>query len=249
MQKLIIAGLALFTLILPAHATPVDEALARPGRLAADLERDKRDRPDEVIPLLALSPGDRVADIFGGGGYYSEIIATVVGPQGEVLLHNNQAYLNFVAEGLKARFEGREVAGVTRHDREVDDLDLGESNLDAAFIIMSYHDLYYGEEGWPAIDRADFMGQIIRALKPGGRFLIVDHQAAAGAGASVAHSLHRIEDSLARGDIEAQGLVYVGGTEVLRNPEDDHTLSVFDKTIRGNTDRFVQVYEKSLKQD
>ena len=244
MQKLFVAVLALFTLVVPAQAATVEEALAQPGRLAADLERDKRDRPEVVIPLLALSPGDRVADIFGGAGYYSEIIATMVGPEGDVLLHNNQAYLNFVATGLEARFDGRDVSGVTRHDREVADLDLGENKLDAALIIMSYHDLYFGEEGWPAIDRADFMGQIIRALKPGGRFLIVDHQAVEGAGASVAQRLHRIEDSQARRDIEALGLVYAGGIGELRNPADDHTLNVFDAAIRGKTDRFVQVYEK-----
>ena len=244
MLKQALMALALYALVLPATAATVEEALASPGRLVADIERDKRDLPQVVIPLLNLSPGDRVADIFGGAGYYSEIIARVVEPGGEVLLHNNQAYLNFVAKGLKARFDGREVPGVERHDREVTDLDLGENTLDAAFIIMSYHDLYFGEEGWPQIDRAHFMGQIVTALKPGGRFLIVDHQAAVGAGASVAQSLHRIEDSLARRDIEAQGLVYVGGTDELRNSDDDHSLNVFDEAIRGKTDRFVQVFEK-----
>ena len=244
MQKLSAVALMLFTLVLPAQAATVEEALARPERLAADLERDKRDRPAVVIPLLEISSGDRVADIFGGAGYYSEIIGAMVGPEGEVLLHNNQPYLNFATKGLQARFDEREVPGVTRHDREAADLDLGEGTLDAAFIIMSYHDLYFGEEGWPAIDRADFMGQIVKALKPGGRFLIVDHQAAEGAGASVAQSLHRIEALQARRDIEALGLVYAGGTEALRNSADDHSLNVFDEAIRGKTDRFVQLYKK-----
>ena len=77
MQKLSAVALMLFTLVLPAQAATVEEALARPERLAADLERDKRDRPAVVIPLLEISSGDRVADIFGGAGYYSEIIGAM----------------------------------------------------------------------------------------------------------------------------------------------------------------------------
>lgn len=244
MLKLMITSLALALLALPVGADTVEEALNSAGRLAEDLERDKRDRPDIIIPLLQLVPGNRVADIFGGSGYYSEILARRLTPGGEVLLHNNQAYLNYVEEGMKARFEGRDVPGVLRHDREPADLDLGENSLDAAIIIMSYHDLYFSEEGWPPIDRADFMGQIVTALKPGGRFLIVDHQAAEGAGVSVVQSLHRIEASVAREDIEAAGLVYVGGTDALRNSDDDHSLNVFDAAIQGKTDRFVLVFEK-----
>lgn len=244
MLKTLMVGIALAAIALPLHAASVAQALADPDRLPADLERDRRDRPAEIIALLQLGPGGRVADIFGGAGYYSELVAKVVAPGGKVLLHNNQPYLNYAAKGLAARFDGRDVPGVVRHDREANDLDLGENTLDAAFIIMSYHDLYYSEEGWPPIDRQDFMAQIVAALKPGGRFLIVDHQAAEGAGTSATHTLHRIEDSVARRDIEGAGLVYVGGTEVLRNPEDDHRLSVFDPAIRGRTDRFVQVFEK-----
>lgn len=244
MWKTLITGLALLAMALTAQAADVAQVLAAPDRLPEDLERDQRDQPADIIALLQVGPGDRVADIFGGAGYYSELLAGVVAPGGEVLLHNNQPYLNYAARGLAARFDGRSVPGVVRHDREPDNLDLGEGTLDAALIILSYHDLYYSEEGWPPIDRDDFMAQIVTALKPGGRFLIVDHQAAEGAGTGVTHTLHRIEALVARRDIEETGLVYVGGTEVLRNPQDDHSLGVFDPAIRGRTDRFVQVFEK-----
>lgn len=244
MLKLITACMALLLMALPAQAGKVEEALNNPGRLAKDLERDQRDSPGDIIALLNLKAGDRVADIFGGSGYYSEIMAQVVGQDGVVLLHNNQAYLGYVAEDMKARFDKREAPVVVRHDREPADLDLGENTLDAAIIIMSYHDLYYSEEGWPPIDRLNFMEQIVSALKPGGRFLIVDHQAAEGAGVTAVQTLHRIEASAAQQDIELVGLVYVGGTDVLRNSEDDHSLHVFDPAIKGKTDRFVQVFEK-----
>ncbi len=80
-----------------------------------------------------------MADIFAGAGYYSEIIGQVVSPGGEVLMQNNKAYLAYVGKALEKRFDGRVVTGVNRHDREVDNLDLGESNLDAAMIVMATH--------------------------------------------------------------------------------------------------------------
>lgn len=226
--------------------TPIQAVLESPDRLSRDIERDATSRPDVVVPLLGLHSGDRVADIFGGGGYYSEILAGVVGENGEVLLHNNRAYNQFAAKALNERFEGRVLPNVTRHDAEVDDLGLGLGTLDAAMIIMSYHDLYYVDEesGWPAIDADTFIAQIYDALKSGGRFLIVDHVAAAGTGNTAAQTLHRIDPAFAQADIEAHGFRLAQETDALRNSDDDHTLNVFDPAIRFNTDRFVHVYVK-----
>jgi predicted methyltransferase len=246
-MKNIISGILLATatvLTIQAQAETVPEALANPTRLASDLVRDKRSQPEAILELLDIKAGDRVADIFAGGGYYSEIIGQVVTPGGEVLLHNNQAYISFVGEALTKRFDGRDLSGVQRHDREIDNLDLGEGSLDAAMIIMSYHDLYHTMDGWPAIDKADFMGQIVRALKPGGRFLIVDHNAAVGTGKDSAQVLHRIEESFARQDVESYGLKYARSSDALRNSADDYTAVVFAPGVRGKTDRFVLVFEK-----
>ena len=241
-----LAAATLLLLSTPLPAATIEQAMAKPGRLESDITRDQRSRPDVVIPLLGLSAGDRVADIFGGAGYYSELLASVVGGKGEVLLHNNQAYLGFVDEGLEKRWSERDPGNITRHDREADKLDLGDSRLDAAMIIMSYHDLFYAdpESGWNAIDSDDFLAQIYRSLKPGGRFLIVDHQARSGTGSTDAQTLHRVEQGFAVQDIEAAGFTLSGASSALRNPADDHTLIVFDKSIVGKTDRFILVFRK-----
>lgn len=242
-------GIGLLTLAVlqtqvQVQAASMAEILTGPGRLESDLKRDKRSQPEVIVELLALKAGDRVADIFAGGGYYSEILGGIVAPDGEALMHNNQAYISFVGDQIDQRFDGREVPGVKRHDREVSDLDLGESNLEAAMIIMSYHDLYHTVEGWPKIDAANFMGQIVKALKPGGRFLIVDHAAAAGTGKDSAQDLHRIEEAFARADVESYGLRYKGSSDALRNAEDDYSLTAFDPSVRGQTDRFILMFEK-----
>jgi predicted methyltransferase len=253
MKKLILAaagGMAILCSGVPwAHTIDqpaVEEAMARPGRLESDISRDQRSRPEVVIPMLGLGKGARVADIFGGSGYYSELLAGMVGPEGEVLLHNNKAYKGFVGEALEIRMARKSAGNITLHDREVDDLGLGKGDLDAALIIMSYHDLYHAdpESGWAAIDSDDFLGQVFRALKPGGRFLIVDHQAKSGSGNSAAQDLHRIEQGFAVQDIEGAGFRLYGASSALRNSSDDHSLMVFDENIRGKTDRFILVFEK-----
>ena len=227
-------------------AASVEDAINKSGRLEADVTRDARSRPDVTLALLALEPGDRVADIFAGGGYYSELIATVVGDDGEVLLLNNAAYKAFASKGLAARTGGRDIGSVTLHDREAENLDLGENSLDAALIIMSYHDLYHVDEknGWRAIDAADFLGQIHRALKPGGRLLIVDHNAAPGSGSAAAQDLHRIDIEFATADIIGHGFRLAVSSDALRNPDDDYALMVFDPAVRYKTDRFILVFEK-----
>ena len=229
-----------------AFGTTVEEAINKPGRLAGDLERDVRSRPELVIPLLQLEPGDRVADIWAGGGYYSELLASVVGSDGEVLLINNEAYRQFAAKALAARLEGRKLGNVSIHDREAEDLDLGKERLDAAVIIMSYHDLYHVDEknAWRAIDPADFLGQIYTALKPGGRFLVVDHVAEPGSGKRDAQDLHRIDIEFAKNDISSRGFTLLESSAGLRNPDDDHAIMVFDPAVRGKTDRFILVFTK-----
>jgi len=113
-------------------------------------------------------------------------------------------------------------------------------------IVMSYHDIYLTDisNGWTLIDGKNFLGQIHHALKVGGRFLIVDHEAKPGTGKSMAQNLHRIESSFAIADIESHGFKLTGESDVLRNPDDDLSVMVFDPAIRGKTDRFILVFEK-----
>ncbi len=84
-----LAALGCLLLLLPHGSIATDSIgaiLAKPGRLPADVARDARSRPDVTLPMLNLKAGDRVADIFAGGGYYSELLAAIVGAAGEVLL-------------------------------------------------------------------------------------------------------------------------------------------------------------------
>lgn len=222
-------------------------AVAHESRSSQDRERDRRELPAEVMAFARLKPGMKVADVFGGGGYYSELISHVVGPQGEVLLVNNVPYENYAKEEVKTRFAPGRLANVRRSVVETCDLKLGSGALDAILIVMSYHDLYHADPlgGWPAIDAAGFLEQLHAALKPNGLLLIIDHAARTGAGKTAAQDLHRIEEAFARSDITSHGFVFEGSFDKLRNPNDDLGKLVFDPAVRFKTDRFVHLYRKS----
>jgi predicted methyltransferase len=226
-------------------ASVYTDAVAQAGRSAADRERDARDRPAEVLAFAGLAPGMSVADIFGGSGYYAELLAHVLGPLGRVLLVNNAPYLAFAGKDYKTRFADGRLPQVQRSVVETCDLKLAAESLDVAMIVMSYHDLYhYDPEGWPRIDAGRFLEQIRRAVKPGGAFLIVDHAARAGTGSSAAQDLHRIDEQFAIADIEKHGFVLEKRWDGLRNADDDRTVVVFDPKVRGRTDRFVHLYRR-----
>ena len=222
-------------------------ALASPTRSAEDRERDALDKPAEVLALAGFERGQTVADILAGSGYYSEILSGIVGPQGKVMLVNDTRYDAFGKDGYSKRLANDRLPNVQHVAGPADALGMGESVLDGAVIVMSYHDLYWVDEKKPdqaKIDADWFLDQVARALKPGGVLLVVDHSAKAGTGNSAAQDLHRIDEQFAIADFRKHGLALERDIAVLRNPDDDRSRNVFDPAIRGKTDRFVHLYRK-----
>jgi len=224
--------------------TAIASAVANPGRTEADRVRDTTSKPSDVLSFFGVEPGMTVVDLFGGGGYYTELLSYVVGKRGTVYYHTNKAYLEYIGDELKARMAGDHLGNVIQLVTEADALGLPAGKADLVLMVMCYHDLYYVDEGWPEIDRDAFWKQVRAALKPGGTLAVVDHVAASGTGSSAAQTLHRIDKDFAKQDIEAAGFVFVEESDVLRNPADDHSLLVFDPKIRRKTDRFVYKFRK-----
>jgi predicted methyltransferase len=113
---------------------------------------------------------------------------------------------------------------------------------DVVFTAQNYHDLHNPAVPANTAEQVDLA--VFAALKPGGVYLIEDHVAAPGAGASVAGTLHRIEPAFARAEVEKAGFVFDGASPMLANPADPHTATVFDPTIRGHTDQFLFRFRK-----
>lgn len=220
-----------------------DDAVANPARPAEDRERDAGTQPAALMRFANVQPGQVVLDLFGGGGYFSELLAGVVGPTGEVFLHNNASYLGFAGADMVQRLAGNRLPVVAHVDAEVEALPIRSDTVDVIWISMAYHDAYWVSDGWPVTPERLFPS-ILRVLKPGGTVVVIDHHAPAGSGSVHAQDLHRIDVEFARADFEQHGFRFVGASSVLENPADPLTVNVFDPSIQGQTSRFVLTFTK-----
>lgn len=221
-------------------------AVDSPGRTDADRERDAGRKPDQVLEFFGIEPGMTVLDMFSGGGYYTEMLSHIVGPDGKVVAHTNTAYAGFVGDETINRFADDRLANVEILLAENNELELPAAEFDAVMLILAYHDIYYDDpaNGWPKIDGAKFRAELAKGLKPGGILAIVDHYAAAGSPRETGGTLHRIDPQIVISELEAAGFVLEARSEVLRNIQDDYSLGVFDAKVRGKTDRFVLKFRK-----
>jgi predicted methyltransferase len=115
--------------------------------------------------------------------------------------------------------------------------------LDLVWTSQNYHDLH----NFPGLDVGVFNQLVFEALKPGGIYLILDHAAEPGSGARDTATLHRIDAELVKKEVLAAGFVLVGGSDLLRQPADSHTVKVFDPSVRGRTDQFILKFRKPAK--
>jgi predicted methyltransferase len=160
----------------------IAESLAAADRLADDRKSDPLRRPDQVLEFFEVEPGMKVLDLFSGGGYYTELLSRVVGSDGEVTAHNNDAYLAYAKDVITARYADNRLPNVKRITAEATDLDLPANTLDAALVMLTWHDFYYvdPENGWPDIDESAMVEKLCNTLKPGAVLGLTDHVAATG---------------------------------------------------------------------
>ena len=221
-------------------------AVASTSRPEADLARDAGRKPADVLEFFGIAPGMSVLDLFSGGGYYAEILSHVVGPDGHIVAHSNLAYLNFVGDEFKARHADNRLANVDVLMAENNELKLDANQFDAILMVLSYHDTYWvdPENGWPKINVPQLHAELFDSLKPGGTLGLIDHYADAGSPRETGGTLHRIDPGIVIPELEQAGFVLEAKSDLLRNMEDDHSLGVFDPSVRGKTDRFVLRFKK-----
>ena len=213
------------------------------NRPLADFKRDVTSKPEDIIMFSGVSSGNTVLDVLGGSGYYSELISQVVGEHGKVYLHNNKAYMPYVQKQLEARLKDERLVNVVRHDKELDALALPNNSIDFIFFVMGYHDIYHTAQGWK-INKEQFISQLHASLKVGGKLLVIAHDAVKGSGNKSSQEIHRIEQQFVIDDLTTMGFQLVKSTDLLKNPNDTLTQSVFTEGLRGKTSRFVLLFEK-----
>lgn len=236
----------------PSHETPTDPivaAVAADDRSQEDRELDEQRQPVELFQFFGVKPGMKVAELVAGRGYSTEILARIVGPEGQVYGQNTPFVLDrFAQVPWTERLEKPAMKNVVRVDSELeapfpDDVE----ELDAVFMILFYHDTV-----WFEVDRAKMNRAVFEALKPGGVYAIVDHSAREGDGVKEAKTLHRIEQTVLQKEVLDAGFVLEAEADFLRNPDDSRDWNASPSAAgdkRGKSDRFVLRFVKPIGED
>jgi len=197
--------------------------VASPDRSEADRQTDVRRKPELLLAFTGVRQGMKVLDMGAGGGYSTELLARAVGPGGTVYAQESPAGSPRARERFDERSKTPAMRNVVRVLREYDDpIPPGAQQLDLVTFFFAYHDTAF-----MPVDRARMNRALFDALKPGGVLIVTDHSAQSGAGTSVVKTLHRIEESTLRREIEAAGFKLTAEGDFLRNPGDTRDAIVF----------------------
>lgn len=241
-----LAPLAAFTAT-AADTTPayVTAAINDPAR-KEDSADDARRQVAAVMAFTRVKPGDKVAELAPGEGYWTRVFSGVVGANGHVYTVWPKEFDKFAAKSY-ANWEGLVKAppytNVSLVAEPAADFSVPEK-VDLVFTSQNYHD--YHDKFTGPVDIAAFDKQVFDALKPGGYFVVIDHVATAASGPNPNETMHRIDPELVKKEVEAAGFVFDGSSDALKNPNDPHTVGVFDKGIRGHTDQFIFRFKKPM---
>lgn len=225
-----------------AAAADVAAALAQSGRPSEDAADDARRKPVETLAFAGLETGMTVLELEAGGGYYTEILARAVGPNGTVIMQNPPSFDSFIGDAPATRSARLSNVQVSRTN--FDALEQADGSVDMVTWILGPHELGFSPGGASLGDPAKSFSEIARVLKPGGVLLAIDHIAPDGAGIEAGGTLHRIEESLVTQMATAAGLSVLRSSDLLKNADDPLTVGVFDPSIQGKTSQFAVLYRK-----
>jgi predicted methyltransferase len=228
---------------IPQH---IRDAVNATDRTTADKNLDAGRQPEQMLAFFAIQPGMKVADLWAGTGYTTELLSRTVGSNGMVYSQNPPFPPEFqmVADAWAERLKNPALKNVTAVSKPFDAADFlpaPPGSLDVVVTNMNYHDLVLRK-----IDRAKVNAAVFQALKSGGTYGIIDHSAKAGSGSNDVE-LHRIDEQFLISEVQKAGFTLVARSSALRHAEDDRTWSASPRVAgerRGTSDRFMLLFKK-----
>jgi predicted methyltransferase len=240
-------AIAVLLAAVQADAAAIERAIANPARSEAYRALDANRQPAEILTFARLRPGMQVLDVGTGGGYFTEILADAVGPEGAVVGWNGPAFaarpnVRRALERIRTRHPA-----TTYYATPTTSMALPRGRFDLVLLHLTYHDFYWesAEFGLAKVEPRAIATELFAATKAGGIVLVVDHVAAGGRETRAeVDATHRIDPAVVLADFEAAGFVLDGQSDALRRSDDDRSLRVFNAAIRGKTDRFMVRFRK-----
>lgn len=123
-----------------------------------------KNKPDQIIEAIALTPGQTIVDIGAGGGYFSLRFAELVGNEGKVYaVDTKQEFLEFIQESAQEKHLHNIVTILATEKR----LDLPENNFDYIFMRNITHHIS---------NRVNYFENLKNFLKPDGTIIIIEYK-------------------------------------------------------------------------
>lgn len=224
----------------PTATSPwIVSAVADSARPAADTARDADRKPAEMIAFGEVHPGEKIGELIPGGGYMTRILSKAVGPAGHIYLFSGPPREAGKPQAFQPILDDTANYGNTSFILSDFTKLASPEPLDMVWTSQNYHDLHNPGRN---IDINVANKAVLAALKPGGVYIVLDHQSAKGV--DFDDKLHRINMQKVKDEVLAAGFVFVSESFVLDNPNDDGTKMVFDPSIRGKTDQFILKFKK-----
>ena len=197
----------------------------------------------EMYEWLSIRPGMTVADVFASGGYNTHLLSRIVGDGGKVL-----SVMEFYAD--KEAFDGRlykvdelegriEKGGLNNVEMAMKISDLPPDSVDRMVVVRNYHDVEWVFEG---LKRKDVVAGLFSALKPGGTIGIVE---VVTDKPGWDEKTHRLNKQIVIDDFTAGGFKLTETSDILANPDDDHSTSGFEEG-RHTMDRYLLKFRKPV---
>ncbi len=255
--SLIAAALLGAALALPAAPAPGAEPLTAfqnkvravmqmPHRSKKNRARDANRDPVKALHFCRMRDDMTVLDWAPGTGWYTEILGPLLKDKGALYVSTQAAQLKRIDALLKKEPMSKVrklpvdvVRHPVSHDITAKGLDFGVTGVDLVLNFREYHNL-------DPSTRLDFNRAVLKALKPGGHYCIVDHTRR-HMEADTHENRRRVDPVLVIKEVQAAGLRFVDFATFFLRPDDELRFEVGRRTVRGNTDRFTLLFEKPAR--
>jgi predicted methyltransferase len=227
------------------HLSRIEAAIAQTTRPGEDRADDAIRKPTAILAFLDVKPGMSVFEVEAGGGYYTELLSSLVGSDGEVVMQSPPNFDSYLAAPIEHRLNDGRLANVRLSKSAFDQLDAADESTDLAAWLLGPHELFFTpSDGSNFGDPSAAFAEIFRIMKPGGVFIVMDHAAAPGTPPASSGAVHRIDPAWVKQMAAQAGFVLIEESDIMRNPNDDYSMTVFDPVVRRKTDRFLLKYRK-----
>ena len=218
----------------------VEAALAADIRTAEERARDANRKPLETLGFFGMTDDMDVLELVPGRGWYTKVLAPVLAENGSLAVAMGGQFVAPTLEQGGWDVEVIETGTFTRQEgsrlMRMDGLDFGEARFD---LVLTFRNLHNFEPE----TRAALNAAVFRALRPGGRYGVVDHTRR-HMQAETAENWRRMDPVLAIQEIEAAGFAFVDYSDLHYRADDELRYEVGRRTVAGNTDRFTLLFRR-----